>query len=128
MSRALKTSGFLGLSIQMLWGMYNVFVVSPMGPGITETFQVLVGGHAHLGVLSILAVALGLAVDYYRLTGARRTVVTWFFIAGQWLLPATIIAIAMGYGMVAISAYLWGLLLFVSMAVMTWTAATDSGV
>jgi len=126
MSRALKTSGFLALAVQMLWGMYNTFVISPMGPGMTESFQTLVGAHAHFGVLGILAVALGFAVDHYRLDGTRRTVVTWAYIAGQWLLPATIVGIAMGYGMVAITAYLWGLLLFVSMAVMAWTAATEA--
>lgn len=122
MTRALKTSGFLGLSIQMLWGMYNVFVLSPQGPGMTEPFQILIGGHAHLGVLSILAIPLGFAVDHYGLTGTRRSVVTWFFIAGQWLLPLTFIVIAMGTEVVAITAYLWGLLLFISMALMTVTA------
>lgn len=127
MTRPLKLSGFVGLTVQMLWGMYNVFVLSPQGPGMSEPFEILIGAHAHLGVLSILAVVLGFAVDHYGIGGSRRTVVTWFFIAGQWLLPASFVAVAAGYGIAAITAYLWGILLLVAMALMAWTAWSETG-
>lgn len=108
----------------MLWGMYNVFLLSPMGGrSITDW---LIGAHAHNGVLAILAIVLGFAVDHYDLTGSKRRIVTWFYIVGQWLLPATII-VALGGGMPALEslAYLWGILLFVAMAIMAWTAFTE---
>jgi len=110
----------------MQWGTFNVYFTSPMGSGTKQTFQMSFGAHAHFGILPILAIVLGFAVDHYQVRGTRRTVVAWFYIAGQWLPPATVLGIAMGYGMVAISAYLWGLLLFVAMATMAWTAYSDA--
>ena len=43
MSRVLRASGYVALTIQMLWGMYNVFLLTHGGPEITGA---LVGGHA----------------------------------------------------------------------------------
>ncbi len=36
MSKALRTSGYVGLTIQMLWGLYNVYLIvqdRPTSPG-----------------------------------------------------------------------------------------------
>ena len=122
MSRLLKVSGFLGLSVQMLWGMVNTFLITPGGPTLPPW---VVGAHAHFGVLGILAIVLGFAVERYDLPSTQRRVVTGGYIAGQWLLPANIlVAIGAGIPMLSLLEYLWGLLLFVSMAVMTWTVWT----
>lgn len=124
MSRLLKTSGFLGLSIQMLWGMYNVYLITPGGPAITDW---MIGAHAHFGVLGILAIVLGFAVDHYDVTGTRRAIVTYGYIAGQWLLPATIlVAIGGGLPMLSLLEYLWAFLLFVSMGIMALEASRGS--
>jgi hypothetical protein len=118
MSRLLKASGFLGLSVQMLWGMVNTFLITPGGPPLPPW---VVGAHAHFGVLGILAVVLGFAVERYDLPSTQRRVVTGGYVAGQWLLPANIlVAIGAGMPMLSVLEYLWGLLLFASMAVMTW--------
>ena len=83
----------------------------------------MIGAHAHFGVLSILAIVLGFAVDRYDVAGTRRTVVTGGYIAGQWLLPATLLAaIGLDIGPLHALEYLWGLLLFGSMAIMTLAA------
>jgi hypothetical protein len=125
MSKILKTSGFLGLAIQMLWGMVNTYLITPGGPPLPPW---VVGAHAHFGTLGILAIVLGFAVDRYDVSGTRRTIVTWGFIAGQWLLPANIlVAVGLGLGPLALLEYLWGPLLFVSMLIMTLTVWTQSG-
>ena len=119
MSRVLKTSGFLGLAVQMLWGMYNTYLITPGGPDLPSW---VIGAHAHFGVLGILAIVLGFAVDRYEVAGTRRTVVTWGYIAGQWLLPANIlVAIGLDLGPLSMLEYLWGFLLFLSMALMVLT-------
>jgi len=124
MTRALKFSGFLGLTIQMLWGIYNVYLLSPGGPDITGA---LVGGHAHFGVLGILAVVTGLAIERTSLTGTSRSVAVWGFIVGQWLLPATVL-MEMVMPPLLITAYLWGALLTVSMGLVAWgTITADDG-
>jgi len=125
MSRILKASGFLGLSIQMLWGMGNTNLITPGGPSLPSW----VGGtHAHFGIFGILAIVLGFAVDRYDVSGARQTVITWVFIAGQWLLPATIfVAVVLSLGPLSMLEYVWGLLLFISMALITLTVWTQSG-
>ena len=60
MSRALKFSGFLGLAVQMLWGMGNVVMI--ISSGGNPPPQSIVGAHAHFGVLGILAIVVGFAV------------------------------------------------------------------
>lgn len=129
MSRILKTSGFLALSLQAIWGVLNVVILGPGGITMQgEQLQIWIGAHAHFGILAILAIVLGFTVDHYDVTGTRRTAVTWMFILVQWLLPANFLAVAFVSEMTAPLAYLWGLLLLVTMLIMTqevWT--TDPG-
>ncbi|WP_313691161.1 hypothetical protein [Halorarum halobium] len=121
MTRILKTSGFLGLATMMTIGLYqNMLLASGQGvPGW------LVGGHAHMGVLSILAVVLGFAVPALGVTGRLRSAVTGLFVAGQWLLPVTIwVGEGAGVTMLIPTSFLWGLCLLVSMLLMAYVAAT----
>lgn len=117
MSRALKTSGFAALTLQMLWGMGNV--VGLMQGGNSGA---VVGAHAHFGILSILAVVAGFAVDEFDIRGTQRTVAVWAFIAGQWLLPATVLGELFLPPQALLSAFLWGTLLTVSMAIFAYHA------
>ena len=84
----------------------------------------LIGAHAHFGVLGILAVVLGFAVDHFDVRGTRRQVVTYCFVVGQWLLPATII-VAFATNTLQLEAlnYLWGIILAVAMGTMALEAA-----
>lgn len=124
MSRTLKVSGFLGLTVQMIWGMGNVaahIVGTPPG------WEALVGAHAHFGVLGILAVATGLAIDHYGTSGGRRKTVTWTYVAGQWLLPFTLVLQAsLGLPQLGMLAFLWGILLTVAMGLMTLEALGET--
>lgn len=124
MSRELHASGYVALTVQMLRGLVQVFLVTPGGltlPGPS------VGAHAHLGVLSILAVVTGFAIERTALTGRLRSVAVRGFIAGQWLLPATIL-MEMVAPPLLVTAYLWGALLAVSMGLVAWdTLAVDGG-
>lgn len=92
-----------------------------------------VGGHAHLGVLSILAIVMGFAVPALGVTGRLRTAVTGLFVAGQWGIPG-IVWLGEGFGLTFLmpTGLLWGLCLIVSMLIMffvtvTGDAATGSG-
>ena len=49
MSRTLRASGYVALTIQMIWGLVQTFAISPAGPGLPP---VSVGAHAHFGMLS----------------------------------------------------------------------------
>ncbi|NHX35030.1 MULTISPECIES: hypothetical protein [Halolamina] len=120
MSRTLRVSGYVALTIQMIWGIIQSYMISPMGPGLPA---VSVGGHAHFGILSILAVVTGFAIERTALSGTRRQVAVWGFIAGQWLLPATVLMEAV-FPPALLTAYLWGLLLTISMALLAWGTAT----
>ena len=86
MFRILKTSGFLGLATMMVVGLSQNLLLESVG----AVPPWLIGGHAHLDVLSILAVVLGFAVDAFALSGTLRTTVTGLFVVGQWFLPLTI--------------------------------------
>ena len=127
MSRLLKASGFLGLSVQMLWGMGNVVFL--MGGSLPAFWGEWVGAHAHFGVLGILAVVTGLAVEHYGTSGTRRSVVVYGYTLGQWLLPATLVAVAVsGLHQLGILEFVWGICLLAAMAVMTleaWDGAPD---
>jgi len=122
MSRTLRASGYIALTIQMAWGLIQVFAISPAGPGLPAAS---VGGHAHFGILSILAVVTGFAIERTELTGTLRSTAVWGFVIGQWLLPATVLM-----GVVAppllITAYIWGALLVLSMAIVAWGTITAS--
>jgi hypothetical protein len=120
MTRLLKTSGFLGLATMMVVGLYQYMLLA--GGGTVPGW--LIGGHAHLGVLSILAVVMGFAVDAFTITGRLRTAVTGLFLAGQWLLPLTIwIGVGGGFTFLMPTAFLWGLCLIAAMLLMAWQAA-----
>lgn len=120
MSRELRISGFVALTLQMLWGISNVYMISPMGSGLSAP---VIGAHAHFGVLSILAVVTGLAIERTDLAGRRRSIAVWGFIAGQWLLPATVLMELVAPPLL-LTAYLWGLLLTVSMGLVAWGTIT----
>lgn len=123
MTRILKTSGFLGLATMMTIGLYQVMLLSGGGgpPGW------LVGTHAHLGVLSIIAVVTGFAIDALDVVGNLRTAVTGLFVVGQWLLPASIwLGEGMGITLFLPSMFLWGAMLVAAMALMAWQAASAS--
>jgi hypothetical protein len=122
MSRTLRASGYVALTVQMLWGLVQVFAISPAGPGLPP---VSVGAHAHFGVLSILAVVTGFAVERTSLTGTLRSVAVWGFVVGQWLLPATIL-MEMVAPPLLVTAYLWGASLTLSMAIVAWGTITAS--
>ena len=121
MTRVLKTSGFLGLATMMCVGLYQNYLLAT-GQGAPGW---MIGGHAHLGVLSILAVVLGLAVPALGVVGRARTAVTGLFVVGQWFLPLTI-WIGEGAGVTALmpTSFLWGLCLVASMLLMAYIAAT----
>jgi hypothetical protein len=117
MSRALKVSGFAALTLQMLWGMGNVVGLMQGGnPGP------MVGAHAHFGILAIVAVVAGFAVDEFDIRGTQRTVAVWGFIVGQWLLPATVLGELYLPPQALLSSFLWGALLTVSMAIFAYNA------
>ncbi|QKY20902.1 hypothetical protein B4589_011155 [Halolamina sp. CBA1230] len=120
MSRVLRTSGYVALTVQMIWGMIQSYMISPMGPGLPA---VSVGAHAHFGILAILAVVSGFAIERTTLSGTRRQVAVWGLIAGQWLLPATVLMEGV-FPPALMLAYVWGLLLTVSMALLAWGTIT----
>ena len=120
MSRVLRASGYVALTIQMIWGIIQSYMISPMGPGLPG---VSVGAHAHFGILSILAVVSGFAIERTSLSGTRRQVAVWGLIAGQWLLPATVLMEAV-FPPALVTAYLWGLLLAISMGLLAWGTIT----
>ena len=123
MKRALTVSGFLGLTVMMGVGMYQN-VLNATGEGVPAW---LIGGHAHLGVLSMLALVLAVAIPALGMTGTLETVVTWSFIVGQWGLPLVPwLAVGAGLEFLHPTAFLWGGLLVLAMLVMTWQAAVSS--
>ncbi len=111
MSRVLKLSGFIGLTLQMVWGMGNI-VNLMMGTPIPS--GAMAGAHAHFGVLSIAIVVSGFAVERYEITGGRRTLTVWGLVVGQWLLPLTVLGEAVSQ-MISLAAFLWGILLLLGM-------------
>jgi hypothetical protein len=121
MTKALKGSGFLGLAVMMSVGMHQFVIVSggnPVPPW-------MIGGHAHLGVLSILAIVMGFAVPALGVTGQLRTAVTGLFIAGQWGIPG-IVWLGEGFGLLFLmpTGFLWGICLILSMLIMFYVTVT----
>jgi hypothetical protein len=119
MTRALKTSGFLGLAVMMAVGMYQ-FVLTESAGGAPSW---MIGGHAHLGVLSILAIVMGFAVDAFGVTGRTRTAVSGLYLVGQWMLPLTIwVGVGGELFVLMPTTFIWGLALIVAMLIMAWQA------
>ncbi|QGA81293.1 putative membrane protein [Halomicrobium sp. LC1Hm] len=85
----------------------------------------MVGGHAHLGVLSILAIVVGFTVDVLGLTGRLRQAVSGLFVVGQWGVPLTVwVAVLVEFPPLHATTFVWGSALIVSMLLMAWQAAT----
>lgn len=129
MSRILKTSGFLGLATMMVVGLYMAMQLETGGDA-----SWLIVGHAHLGVLSILAIVMGSQVDALDVVGRTRQATTGLYVVGQWMLPLAIwVVVRTGIAVVGMSSLLWGLCLVVSMLLMAhqaWTVDSrrESGV
>lgn len=121
MTKPLKASGFLGLATMMAVGLYQFTLLSG-GRGVPPW---MVGGHAHLGVISILAIVVGFAVTALEVTGTLRTAVTVLFIAGQWGIPG-VIWLGEGAGLTVLlpTVFLWGGALIVAMLIMLYVTVT----
>ncbi|MBV0900569.1 hypothetical protein [Haloarcula salina] len=125
MTRILKASGFLGLAVMMTVGMYQFVLLS----GGSSVPGWMTGGHAHLGVLSILAIVMGFAVPALDVTGTLRTAVTGLYVAGQWGVPG-IVWLGEGAGLTLLlpTGFLWGGCLIASMLIMFYVTVTgESG-
>lgn len=122
MTKALKASGFLGLAVMMAVGLHQ-FVLLSGGNGVPGW---MIGGHAHLGVLSILAIVMGFAVPAVGVTGNLRTAVTALFIAGQWGIPG-IVWLGEGFGLLFLmpTGFLWGGSLIAAMLIMFYKTVTQ---
>ncbi|WP_049987271.1 hypothetical protein [Halobellus rufus] len=121
MTKALKASGFLGLAVMMAVGLHQFVILSGGNPVPAW----MIGGHAHLGVLSILAIVMGFAVPALGVTGTLRTAVTGLFVAGQWGIPG-IVWLGEGFGLLFLmpTGFLWGLCLIASMLIMLYVTLT----
>jgi hypothetical protein len=117
MTKPLKASGFLGLTVMMAVGLHQ-FVILSGGDAVPAW---MIGGHAHLGVLSILAIVMGFAVPALDVSGTLRTAVTVLFIAGQWGIPG-IVWLGEGFGLMFLmpTGFLWGGALILSMLIMLY--------
>lgn len=124
MTRVLKTSGFIGLAAMMAVGLYQFILLESAG----SLPAGLMGGHAHLGVLSILAIVVGFTVEALGVTGRVRSMVTGFYVVGQWGLPLTIwVGITGGVGIVMPTTFVWGLCLIAAMLLLAWQSWTGHG-
>lgn len=122
MTKPLKASGFLGLAVMMAVGLHQ-FAMLAGGGGIPGW---MIGGHAHLGVLSILAIVMGFAVPALQVTGTLRTAVTVLFIAGQWGIPGIVwLGEGFGLGFLLPTGFLWGGALIVAMLIMLYATLTQ---
>lgn len=121
MTRILKASGFLGLVAMMGVGIYQHFLAEG---GAVPAW--LISGHAHLGVLSILAIVLGVVVDLYGPTDRFRTAVTVLYVQGQWLLPLSLwFGIGFGVTILLPLVAVWGLGLVLSMLGMLYHVVVE---
>ncbi len=86
----------------------------------------VVNGHVHLGVLSILAIVTGFAVDALTIEGRLRRGISGPYLVGQWLLPGTWwVAFGTGNEALLSTIFLWGGCLIVAMSLMAWRVATE---
>lgn len=127
MTRVLKTSGFLGLAVAMGVGLYLNYLFAVNQP---VPFW-LTDGHDQLVVLSLVAVVTGVAIEWLRITGRLRRIVTSLVLAGQWFLP---IVSWVGFGTgeeivpVLATTVVWLLCLIVAMLLMAWRAVVTETV
>ena len=85
----------------------------------------MIGMHAHLGMLSIIAIVTGFAADAFAIAGILRHAVTGLYLLDQWPLPGPILAgEGMGLLVVMPTMFPWGLCLIVAILSMAWQAAT----
>ncbi|WP_247731029.1 hypothetical protein [Halovivax limisalsi] len=121
MTKVLKASGFLGLTVMMAVGMHQLAIVA----GGDAVPAWMMGGHAHLGVISILAIVMGFAVPALGVTGTLRTAVTGLFVAGQWGIPG-VVWLGEGFGLTFLmpTGFLWGAALILSMLIMLYATVT----
>lgn len=123
MTRVLQTSGFLGLTVTMCIGVYQGYLFAI---DIAPPFW-LVNTHVHLGVLSILAVVTGFAIDALAMHDRVRRLISGFYFVGQWFLPFTWwIAFGTGNEPFMATLFLWGPCLIIAMALMAWQVARAS--
>ena len=122
MTKALKASGFFGLAIMMTVGLHR-FTLLAGGNGVPRW---MIAGHAHLGVISILAIVMRFTVPAIGVTGRLRTAVTVMFIAGQWGIPG-VVWLGEGAGLTFLmpTAFLWGIFLIMSMLIMLYATLTQ---
>lgn len=123
MTKALTASGFLGLATMMAVGLYQFTLLAGRQPVPAW----MIGGHAHLGVLSILAIVMGFAVPALDVRGTLRTAVTSLFIAGQWGIPG-IVWLGEGFGLAFLmpTGFLWGFCLIAAMLIMFYKTVTQT--
>lgn len=122
MTKPLKASGFLGLAVMMAVGLHQFAMLA--GGGSIPPW--MIGGHAHLGVLSILAIVMGFAVPALQVTGTLRTAVTILFIAGQWGIPGIVwLGEGFGLGFLMPTGFLWGGALILAMLIMLYATLTQ---
>ena len=86
---------------------------------------VAVGAHAHFGMLSILAVVTGFAIERTAVTGRLRSIAVWGFVVGEWLPPVTTLMEMVAPPLLT-TAYLRGASLTISTAALTWGTITAS--
>lgn len=121
MTKPLKASGFLGLAVMMAVGLHQ-FATLAGGNAVPGW---MIGGHAHLGVISILAIVVGFAVPALDVTGRLRTAVTVLFVAGQWGVPGIVwLGEGFGLGFLLPTGFLWGGALIASMLIMLYATLT----
>jgi len=120
MTRATKTSGFLGLTSVMGLGIYQAALLSSAEP-VPSWLSVTT---ATLGGLSVLAVVSGVVLEHRDVDQSGRAVLTGLLLPSQWLLPVTI-AVGDGLGVTAVTPtlFLWTGLLAGAMVGMAYVSA-----
>jgi hypothetical protein len=99
--------------------MIIVLLFLPMEPTLAgQRMYLNLVAYAHFGVLSVLAIVLGFAVDYYDVRGYSRSSVVVMYGLVQWLLPLTLLAAAFVSPQAGLATFAWGSLLFIAMAIM----------
>lgn len=124
MTRTLKISGFLGLAVVMIVGMYQDYLHAS---GQAPPFW-LTAGSDQLVMLSLVAIVTGFAIETYTVTGRLRRNITTLVVVGQWFLP---ISLWIGFGtgteieLVLATSVVWWPCLLVAMLLMAWQAVAS---